>query len=230
MRISVFVLIVAIIFGSISLSYHLLSSPKANYKHNTQESVSQKSVKAQQNPLENLDPFTRKVVKGALHRAEKGTRYDAAYISLTYPGGDVPDDRGACTDVIIRSFRNADVDFQKLIHEDMKARFAQYPQNWGLRKPDRNIDHRRIPNLLCFLDKYGKKLSASISPEHLNEWQAGDMVFWDLGRGILHCGVIVMDKNAKKFPLVVHNIGICRKDDCLERWPIVGHYRYKPTN
>ena len=89
----------------------------------------------------------------AAARAQIGvtTIYDPVYVGLAYPGGDVPEDRGVCTDVVIRAMRKEKaMDLQQLVHEDMRSAFDQYPKNWGLKKTDKNIDHRRVSNLRCY--------------------------------------------------------------------------------
>ena len=165
------------------------------------------------------------ILLGARKEVENGTIYDASYVSLNYPAGDVPSDRGACTDVVIRALRNVDLDLQKLIHEDMKKSFQVYPQRWGLEAPDRNIDHRRIPNQMCFLDRYGTSLTLKVK-DNLDAWQWGDIVYWRFPDGREHCGIISDRKNSKGIPLVIHNACITREEDRLLSWEIIGHYRY----
>jgi uncharacterized protein YijF (DUF1287 family) len=81
--------------------------------------------------------------------------YDPSYFQLDYPNGDVPQDKGVCTDVVIRAYRKIGIDLQKEVHEDMKSNFSKYPKIWGLTKPDKNIDHRRVPNLMTFFTRHG---------------------------------------------------------------------------
>lgn len=152
--------------------------------------------------------------------------YDPAYYRLDYPGGDVPPDRGVCTDVIIRAYRKLGIDLQKEVHTDIALHFQQYPDLWGLRKPDSNIDHRRVPNLMVFFQRNGIVKQVSADPE---DYLPGDIVCYDLGRGILHIGMVVMNRSDDgKRPLVVHNIGAGQvMEDCLFRFRIIGHYRYK---
>ena len=154
--------------------------------------------------------------------------YDPAYYKLDYPNGDVPKNKGVCTDVIIRAYRKLGVDLQKLVHEDMKTNFSKYPSQkmWGLKSTDRNIDHRRVPNLQVFFSRKG-----FVKPitDKASDYQTGDIVTWDLGRGITHIGFVV-DKKSKdgRRPLIVHNIGRGQVlEDCLFDWRITGHYKYK---
>ncbi|NLB18507.1 MAG: DUF1287 domain-containing protein, partial [Syntrophomonadaceae bacterium] len=129
------------------------------------------------------------ILLGARQEAKQRIRYDASYASIDYPGGDVAPDRGACTDVVIRAFRNAGIDLQQLIHEDMKADFASYPSKWGLNSPDSNIDHRRVPNQIQYFKTHGKSLTLEVEG-HLEEWKWGDVVYWRFPDGRDHCGII----------------------------------------
>jgi len=158
-----------------------------------------------------------KIVASALDQATWGTRYDASYASLKYPGGDVPRDRGACTDVVIRSLRSAGYDLQKLVHEDIVHSRSLYPKYSGQKGPDTNIDHRRCKNLVVFFKRHG------IQPK---TWSPGDFVFWKLNSGLDHVGVLVNEKGKSGNWMVVHNIAGTAKEDVLNAWQIVGHYRY----
>lgn len=161
-------------------------------------------------------------------RAQTRTRvvYDGSYQRIGYPMGDVPRDRGVCTDVVIRAYRAIGIDLQVLVHEDMRAGFALYPPLWGLAKPDPNIDHRRVPNLQKFMERAGAKLRASTSGA---DFLPGDLVTWMLPGNLPHIGV-VSDRRAADgvHPLIIHNIGAGPvEDDILFSYRITGHYRYK---
>ena len=151
--------------------------------------------------------------------------YDGSYVRLAYPGGDVPADRGVCTDVVVRALRATGLDLQQAVHEDMRRDFAAYPALWGLRRPDRNIDHRRVPNLETWLRRAGHALPASTRAA---DYRPGDLVSWRLPGGLPHIG-IVSDRRAPDGSgrlLVVHNIGAgARVEDVLLAWPVVGHFR-----
>jgi len=153
--------------------------------------------------------------------------YDPAYRRLDYPGGDVPADRGVCTDVIVRALRTSRaVDLQRKVHEDLVANWDSYPhrRRWGMSKPDPNIDHRRVPNLMTFFKRagYAAPLSRAAS-----DYLPGDFVAWDLGRGILHIGIVSDRVSVTGTPLVVHNIGAgAREEDLLFRYTLIGHYRW----
>ena len=166
-----------------------------------------------------------RIVNRAKQEVRSGVTYDASYRAMKYPGGDVPSDRGACTDVLIRALRAAGYDLQKLIHEDARRDPARYP---GLERAggDGNIDHRRARNHLAFLQRYGRKLPAETTGAAAASWQPGDLVYWKLDNNLDHCGVLSNVRNAQGLPLVIHNIGIARQEDCLTAWRIVAHFRY----
>lgn len=155
--------------------------------------------------------------------------YDPAYRTIAYPGGDVPSDRGVCTDVIIRALRVAfGFDLQTKVHTDMKANFSSYPKNWSLRKPDPNIDHRRVPNLQKFFERLGCSIAIS---DQLKDYQPGDIVTCLVSQKLPHI-MIVSDKTSiSGRPLVIHNIGNgTQEDDCLFMYKITGHYRVLPAH
>ena len=151
--------------------------------------------------------------------------YDPGYFSIPYPNGDIPSDKGVCTDVVIRSFRKLGIDLQKLVHEDMKNNFYVYPKIWGLKKTDTNIDHRRVPNLMVFFERKGsvKKISNKGA-----DYKPGDIVCWNLYGSVTHIGIVINKKSKdKKRFLIVHNIGNGQViEDCLFNFKIIGHYRY----
>jgi uncharacterized protein YijF (DUF1287 family) len=175
-------------------------------------------------PLKPRSAAAAKILASA--KSQQGTVYNAEYAVISYPGGDVPRDKGACTDVIVRALRGAGLDLQRLIHQDMKRHFWVYPQKWGLPGPNTNIDHRRVPNQMRFLERHGVSLTCRVTPQTLWQWQPGDLVYWDTGRGRLHTGVVSDNRNARGEPYVIHNGWVCIEDDALTRWKIIGHYRY----
>jgi uncharacterized protein YijF (DUF1287 family) len=162
----------------------------------------------------------------ALKLTEQEVTYDPSYFSIDYPNGDIPGDKGVCSDVIIRAYRLVGIDLQKDIHEDMKANFDEYPKIWGLEKPDKNIDHRRVPNLMTLFERNGTVKPITNKPE---DYLPGDIVCWDLGGGITHIGIVVHIKSRDGLRhLIVHNIGAGQViEDCLFEFKIIGHYRYK---
>lgn len=151
--------------------------------------------------------------------------YDASYFSISYPNGDIPEGKGVCTDVVIRAYRKLGVDLQKEVHEDMKEHFDDYPKIWGLTTTDKNIDHRRVPNLMKFFDRFGETKVISRNPE---DYDPGDIVCWNLGGAITHIGIVIDQKSSDgKRNLVVHNIGSGQVvEDMLFDFKIIGHYSY----
>ena len=167
----------------------------------------------------------RPVIESAIAQTEQTTIYDPAYVRLNYPGGDLPIERGVCADVIVRAFRKGGVDLQKEVHEDMQRDFAAYPNRWGLRAPDANIDHRRVPNLMTYFKRRGKLLPITANAK---DYEPGDVVAWDLGGGLTHIGIVVNRpaRDGERY-YIVHNIGAgARLEDVLFAWRQIGHYRY----
>lgn len=175
-------------------------------------------IKADATPLEKLSA-------SAIEQTTFTTSYDPAYVKLEYPNGDVPKETGVCADVIVRAFRAAGIDLQKELHEDMTASFAKYPKKWGARKPDKNIDHRRVPNLMTWFNRKGKELPITKTD---SDYQPGDVVAWELDSGLVHIGLVSKIKvKGSDRHAIVHNIGAgARLEDVLFQWKIIGHYRY----
>jgi uncharacterized protein len=170
--------------------------------------------------------FLRRLVAAAIERTQHTVRYDPAYVRIPYPGGDVSADTGVCTDEVIRSYRALGVDLQKEVHEDMLGNYSAYPRkwNWLLRRPDANIDHRRVPNLMVFFQRHGEMLPTTTRVE---DYHPGDLVTWDLGGGVPHIGTVVDRKGEGGRYMIVHNIGQGpRMEDVLFNWKVTGHYRY----
>ena len=172
--------------------------------------------------------LSENISKAAVELTKYEVKYDGSYYSIPYPNGDIPDGIGVCTDVIIRTYRSLGLDLKKEIHEDMKNNFDLYPKNWGLKKPDKNIDHRRVPNQMTYFERQGASLEISNESEN---YLPGDIVAWDLGGGITHIGVVVNKKSSKSDNyMIVHNIGAGQNiDDSLFDYKIIGHYRFLKT-
>ena len=171
-------------------------------------------------------PQIRRLLESANYQLEVTKNYDPAYVVIPYPNGDVAEDKGVCTDVVIRAFRKAGVDLQKEVHEDMQSNFAVYPKKWSLKTPDTNIDHRRVPNLQTFFTRRGKSLPVTTNGA---DYVPGDVVAWDLdGKGMTHIGLVsnVYNENTKRYS-IIHNIGggVISGDSIFD-WKIIGHYRY----
>lgn len=171
------------------------------------------------------EDFYKRLSDAAIELTKQQVRYDPAYVSIPYPGGDVPADKGVCTDVVIRAYRKLGIDLQKEVHLDMKANFSLYPKKWGLKRTDTNIDHRRVPNLMTFFSRKGKELPKTQNAE---DYKPGDIVCWMLPGELTHIGIVV-DKKVRGTNryAIVHNIGGGQvMEDCLFRFKIIGHYRY----
>lgn len=153
-------------------------------------------------------------------------KYDGQYFPIKYPNGDIPADKGVCTDVVIRAYRKLGIDLQKEVHEDMKANFGKYPKLWKLKTTDRNIDHRRVPNLMTFFSRHGQVKTIS---QKGSDYQPGDIVCWNLPNNLTHIGIVSSKKSrdGKRY-LIIHNIGSGQVlEDCLFRFTIIGHYTYR---
>lgn len=158
------------------------------------------------------------IVQSARNQIGKTLRYDPAYTKLKYPMGDVPMEKGVCTDVVIRALRDQNIDLQELVYQDMSRNFSVYPKRWGLKQPDTNIDHRRVPNLMTYFTRQGWAVQDA-------NYQAGDIVTWELKGNRPHIG-IASDRKIDDRPLIIHNIGSgTREDDVLYRYTITGHFR-----
>jgi uncharacterized protein YijF (DUF1287 family) len=166
------------------------------------------------------------IVTAARKQIGKTVSYDPAYVGLAYPGGDLPIEKGVCTDVVVRALRYAlTMDLQKLVHEDMKAAFSSYPKIWGLKKTDRNIDHRRVPNLMTYFKRQGYSVAITQDAE---DYLPGDLVTCTVGRNLAHIMVVSDRKTDAGVPFVIHNIGSgTREEDRLFNFPMTGHYRIK---
>ena len=170
-------------------------------------------------------PQLKQMLDGAIAQAGVTTGYDPSYVALDYPGGDVPQETGVCSDVVVRAFRKAGIDLQKEVHEDMKAARSAYPTKWGAIGPDRNIDHRRVLNLMTYFTRQGKSLPLSNAA---TAYQPGDIVAWELTSGIDHIGLVtnILSDSEDRY-LIVHNIGAgTRIEDVMFAWTIKGHYRF----
>jgi uncharacterized protein YijF (DUF1287 family) len=173
--------------------------------------------------------FGMKLEQAALGRLNPAIRYDARYVKIAYPWGDVPETTGVCSDVIIRSYRALGIDLQSLLHEDMKRAFRAYPSKriYGLKRPDPNIDHRRVVNLEAFFERTGASIPVGTEPD---DFQPGDVLTWRLSGNEPHTGIVIAERHPTSgYPLVVHNLGAgVRKDDLIKLSPPTGHFRFAP--
>lgn len=169
--------------------------------------------------------FTEQLADSAFVLTMQRVTYDPSYFRIDYPNGDIPADKGVCTDVVIRAYRKLGIDLQKQVHEDMKANFNDYPKTWGLTKPDKNIDHRRVPNLMVFFSRHGTVKGISQDPQN---FKPGDVVCWNLSGGITHIGIVSnLRSHDSRRSLIIHNIGAGQvAEDVLFDYRIIGHYTY----
>lgn len=171
------------------------------------------------NPADSLVAAARAQIGVTLH-------YDGAYQKLAYPGGDVAPDRGVCTDVIVRAYRQLGIDLQQRVHDDMRAAWSRYPKHWGLKSTDKNIDHRRVPNLEAYFRRHGTVLPVS---RKASDFKPGDIVTWTLPPSLPHIGIVADTVAADGTPLIIHNVGAgTRLEDVLFAYKMVGHFRYLP--
>jgi uncharacterized protein YijF (DUF1287 family) len=196
-----------------------------------QETFSDKTVliskKQEISPIENPNSFAEKLSNAAISIIDKEVVYTPDYISIKYPNGDVPAKTGVCTDVIIRAYRKLNIDLQKEVHEDMIANFTKYPnlEKWGLKTTDKNIDHRRVPNLEIFFGRKGKTLPITQTP---SDYKIGEIVTWMINDKLPHIGIIThLKSDDGKRNLIVHNVGGGQVlEDCLFNYKVVGHFQY----
>ena len=182
----------------------------------------------------------QKLAKAAIARTDSSVTYNGAYVAIDYPGGDVPAETGVCSDVVVRSFRALDIDLQELMHQDMASHFSAYPDRWGLKRPDSNIDHRRVPNLETLFSREAaglapeisegiavKSISVNASDRESSQFEPGDIVSWRLENGLPHIGIVSLRKvpDSDRY-MIVHNIGRGTvEEDIGGGWRTIGHYR-----
>lgn len=198
---------------------------KSNEKPAPQQTPSQEKEKEpQQGKPQNTDPAAE-IVRAARAQIGKTVRYDPAYEVLKYPGGDVPLERGVCSDVVIRALRTAcGVDLQKEVHEDMAANFSAYPKEWSLKRTDKNIDHRRVLNLRVYLKRKGFAVPAAEPADY----RPGDLITCTVAKTLPHIMIVSDTKGPDGEWLIIHNIGGgAQEENCLLSFPITGHYRWK---
>ena len=169
--------------------------------------------------------FQNRLADSAFTLTFQKVTYEPAYVVIPYPNGDVPKQTGVCSDVVIRAYRKLGIDLQKEVHLDMVSYFSQYPKIWNMKKPDSNIDHRRVPNLMTYFKRHGLSLKITMNPQ---DYLPGDIVCWQLEAGITHIGLV---SNRLAFDgqtyQIIHNIGNGQVlEDCLFHFAIIGHYRY----
>ena len=216
-----FILCALLLFGATACSV-----PRVVSQRNGQTSA-RRATPAQQFVAKPVyeSPVLERLVAAANERTTHEVEYDGSYFKLDYPNGDVPPEKGVCTDEVIRSYRSLGIDLQKEVHEDMAANFSRYPTKFGLKSTDTNIDHRRVPNLRVFFERKGKPLPIT---DEAADYRPGDIVTWDLNASQTHIGIVVDAPSATPGRyMIMHNIGRGPKiEDILFAWKITGHYRY----
>ena len=205
----------------------LLSFSSCNKQETLSDSTILISEKQEISSIENPNSFAEKLSNAAIQIIDKDVVYTPDYVKLKYPNGDVPSKTGVCTDLIIRAYRKLNIDLQKEVHEDMVANFTKYPnlKKWGLKTTDKNIDHRRVPNLEVFFGRKGKTL---LITQNANDYKTGEIVTWMINDKLPHIGIIthLKSKDGKR-NLIVHNVGNGQVlEDCLFSYTIVGHFQY----
>ena len=177
------------------------------------------------NPIQE-NSFSNRLSEAAIALTKIEATYDPSYFSIEYPNGDIPEGKGVHTDVVIRACRKLGIDLQKEVHEDMNSNFDLYPKNWVLSHIDKNIDHRRVPNLMTYFKRHGEELEVS---QNVKDYKPGDIVSWDLEGGTTHIGIVVSKKSFDgECYLISHNIGNGQElSDCLFKYKIIGHYAFK---
>lgn len=209
-----------ILYGAVVIS---ACSSKARHNNSLQEIAEHNEVREKYDTTD----FYYRLSKAALLLTHDKVSYDPSYFTIAYPNGDVPANKGVCSDVVIRAYRKSGIDLQLELHKDIAANFSEYPKKWSLKSPDKNIDHRRVPNLMKFFER--NKASLPVS-QQAADYKYGDIVCWQLQGGQTHIGVVVHQKSPvhQNQYQMVHNIGAGQVlEDCLFNYKIIGHYRYK---
>lgn len=167
-----------------------------------------------------------RLIYGAVEQYGVTNSYNGAYQKLSYPNGDVDISTGVCTDVVIRAFRTIDIDLQKNIHQDMSRHFRKYPRKWGLKSTDRNIDHRRVPNMETYFTRKGYKVPIGTSTD-MEHYQSGDLVVWRISDKSTHIGIVsdeIVPNTSRYF--IIHNpIQGVEISDWLNEFEIINHFR-----
>jgi uncharacterized protein YijF (DUF1287 family) len=171
------------------------------------------------------------VLMGAKKTVLNGDAYVGGYETLRYPMGDVPRERGVCTDVIVRALRNAGVDLQAALHQDIARSPRSYPMVRG--KGDPNIDHRRVKTLLPFFRRHLDERSARLD-DPADPLRPGDLVLFDTfpsRSGPDHIGIVSDRAGDSGLPLVINNWtdGTTTAEMDLLGWvPVTNRFRLAP--
>jgi len=143
-------LVMALIFILIVLSYFIFRVSSSTASISTKEFIQEytnkhrvpeqaKDVIIKEPTIPRVLTFQSKLAQQAEARLESVVTYNGNYRKIAYPMGDVPENIGVCTDVVIRSYRGLGIDLQQRVHEDMRKNFSVYPKIWKLKQPRRCI-------------------------------------------------------------------------------------------
>lgn len=179
-----------------------------------------------------------RLAAAALLRTQFKVTYEDAYYAIDPINGDIPASKGRAEDLVVRAYRAIGIDLQQHVHQDISQHFDKYPQIFGRKMADPNIDHRLTENLRRFFRRAGAEIlvldadgqqAPSRNPQ---DYHYGDVVTWRLAGGRSHIGIIVPgpeeDRDSR---WIVHNIDAGPVwEDCLLDYKITGHYRYSPDD
>jgi hypothetical protein len=202
-----------------------LVSPVASSKAHVPSSIPvAQSLSA--TPRTEVRSVAKRILEGAKKEVAKRTRYQETYEVLDYPMGDVPSEIGVCTDLVVRAFRNAEIDLQKLLHEDRVQNPKKYPLHlWENRKADKNIDHRRCQNLVVFF----KRFAQTLDKDDPASWRPGDVIFviWGKRDYPTHVGIVSDRKDSDGAPMLCHLYPpYCHEAPVAQYGPVYGVYRW----
>ena len=179
-----------------------------------------------------LTPERARVVACAEAQVARGVRHTPSFHPVDFPWGDVPAHLGTTADLLVRCLRDAGLDLQQLIAIDRKATPKNYPLHlWAARRPDRGVDHRRLPNLYAFAKLYLPPAALEVvTTAHAAAFIPGDVVFWNTGgaRGYpSHAGLVIDRRGPDGMPWVVTiapGEGVASLHHRIDDWPVQGHF------
>jgi uncharacterized protein YijF (DUF1287 family) len=154
------------------------------------------------------------ILMGARKLVVNGAAYTEGYARIPYPNGDVPRAIGVCTDTIVRAFRNAGIDLQRQVAEDIRAARSAYPD---VTHPNASIDHRRVKTLLVWFRRH-------VPQVHGGPYRPGDVVFLDTfptRPGPDHVGIISDRIAPSGLPFVINNWTVGFHEGEMDLLPLV---------
>jgi uncharacterized protein len=168
------------------------------------------------------------VLIGAKKTVMNADAYTEGYVTIKYPNGDVPREIGVCTDVIIRAVRNAGIDLQKELHEDIARATKAYPMVKGT--GNAHIDQRRVATLLPYFKRHWEKHTEKLD-DASDPLRPGDIVFMDTfpsRSGPDHIGIVSDTIGESGLPLIINNWTngtVTAEMDLLTFVPVLHRYR-----